>query len=38
MRGLPRLPRARALPGRLIAAYGIGTLATFWLLQRIAVF
>jgi hydrogenase/urease accessory protein HupE len=38
MRVSPRLPRANALPGRLIAAYGIGTLATFWLLQRIASF
>jgi hydrogenase/urease accessory protein HupE len=38
LRLLPRLPPLRALPGKLLAAYAIGTLSAFWLLQRVASF
>jgi hypothetical protein len=38
IRLLARLRLRRPLPGKLLAAYGIGTLASFWLLERVAAF
>jgi hydrogenase/urease accessory protein HupE len=35
---LARVRLRRVIPGRLVAAYGIGALASFWVLERVASF
>jgi hydrogenase/urease accessory protein HupE len=38
IRLLPQVRTRRPVPGKLLAAYAIGVMATFWLFQRVAAF